>query len=51
MSSPGSPGGHTSKKALPITMDDLDPDFAYEIFENFNHIKEFSMDIERIKHL
>ena len=50
MSSPGGQG-HTSKKALPITMDDLDPDFAYEILESFNHIKEFSMDIQRIKHL
>jgi hypothetical protein len=48
MSSPGATGG---KKSLPITMDDLDPDFAYEIFENFNQIKEFSMDIQRIKHL
>jgi len=51
MSSPGGPGGLTSKMALPITMDDLDPDFAYEIFKNFNHIKEFSMEIERIKNV
>jgi len=49
MSSPGG-GGNSPKKSLPITMEDLDPDFAYEIFENFNSIKEFSMDIQRIKH-
>ncbi len=45
MSSPGGGPGHNSKKALPITMEDLDPDFAYELFENFNSIKEFTMDI------
>jgi hypothetical protein len=49
MSSPVG-GGNSTKKSLPITMEDLDPDFAYEIFENFNSIKEFSMDIQRIKH-
>jgi hypothetical protein len=46
MSSPGHQG---SKKQVPITMEDLDPDFAYEIFENFNSIKEFKIDIERNK--
>ena len=30
-------------------MEDLDPDFAYEIFENFNAIKEFKTDIARLK--
>ena len=34
---------------MPVTMDDLDQDFAFEIFENFQLGKELKDDVARLK--
>ncbi len=47
MKSPG--GGSVVKRTVPICMEDLDQDFAYEIFENFQLIKEIKDDFSKIK--
>ena len=46
--SPGA-GGTAAKRNLPITMDDLDQDFAFEIFESFQLGKELKEDVMRLK--
>ena len=44
-----SPNGGTIKRTMPVTMDDLDQDFAFEIFESFQLGKELKDDVARLK--
>ena len=37
------------KKTLPITMEDLEQDFAYEVFESFQLGKELKDEVARLK--
>lgn len=44
-----SPGGATIKRTMPVAMEDLDQDFAFEIFENFQRVKELIEDVSKLK--
>ena len=43
-----SPNGG-AKRSMPVTMEDLDQDFAFEIFENFQLGKELKDDVATLK--